>query len=277
MSIWARLYQHVDYGGRSTYASLPYEASPDTYLQVPRSWLDSVDLHDRISSLNLGASSWESGGYAILFQDSGYKGRYALFQSIPGQVVQIPNLAAEEFNDRTSSILLVRRFAVELPPLALGNLGSPSLRDQLAEMVENAPRLSLRGDPIITWDLWPSFSPSRKYVYLRAPVRVDIPNWFDYDAEVRFWIYFYINSSGKLRGYLDWYGAWVEGGAKTDDILDRLSDGLAESVGEINSRITEAVETFEACTFVRLYYLPGRAQHTGHVNDDVSMVLVKGL
>lgn len=52
-------------------------------------------------------------------------------------------------------------------------------------------------------------------------------------------------------------------------------DGIPAKIGDVNSRISNALSSLQAMTFVKLYYLPGRADHVGHVNDDVSIVLVK--
>ena len=275
MSIWTRLYEHTDYRGRSTFASLPATSPVSTYLQISKSWLDAVHLHDRISSFEFGTSAAEQGGRLILFQDSQYRGRYAMWDLGSGATLRRPNLSAQSFNDKTSSALLVRRFSNEMGPLALGDLGTPSLRDQISAAVASTPHLSPRGDAIITWDMWPSFSPSRKYVYVRVPVVVDIPHWFDYDAEIRFWIYFYVDSGHKIRGYMNWYGAWVEGGILTDKVLDRLMDEIPAASGQINAMIAEALEMVNLFNFVGLYYLPGTAAATGRVTDDVSLVLVK--
>ena len=275
MSIWTRLYEHSNYRGRSTFANLPYTTPVTTYLRISKSWLDSANLHDRISSLEIGSSGWESGGRVILFQHSHYRGRYALFNANPGSTVRVPNLSAESFNDSTSSALIVRQYTREMGPLALGSMGSPDLRTQIQDQVSGIPRIRMRGTPIITWDLWPGFSPSRKYVYLRVPIRVDVPNWYDYDAELRFWLYFYIDSNGRARGFVNWYGAWVEGGILTGKILDRLMSDIPGQLGSVNASITDALSMLEVFQFVGLYYLPGTAAHTGNVTDDVSIVFVK--
>jgi len=275
MSIWTRLYEHSNYRGRSTFANLHYTTPVTTYLRISKSWLSSAHIHDRISSLEIGGSHWEQGGRVVLFQHSNYRGRYANFGATPGSTVRIPNVSAENFNDITSSVLIVRRYRRELGPLALGSMGSPDLRTQIQNQVSGISRISMRGTPIITWDLWPGFSPSRKYVYLRVPIRVDVPNWFDYDAELRFWIYLYVDSGQKVRGYVNWYGAWVEGGMLTGKILDRLMNEIPGQLGNINSSITSALSMLSVFNFVGLYYLPGTAGHTGNVNDDVSVVFVK--
>ncbi len=275
MSIWARFYEHADYGGRSAYARLPYQDTPSTYLKLLKSWLSSTNLHDKISSLEIGASSSERGGLVILFEHERYRGRYAMFSCKPGTTEGTPWIG-RTFNDITSSILFVRQFTWELEPIILGNIGSPTtLRNQIGALIAAEDKLSLRGDPIITWDMWPSFAPSTKYVYIRIPVVVAVDNWWDYDAEVRFWIYFYINSSSKIRGYVAWYGAWVEGGWKTESVLDGLMEGIAGKVDLINELISSNLEQLQDKNFIRLYYLPGRASNTGHVNDDVTLVLVK--
>lgn len=275
MSIWTRLFQHNNYRGRSTFANLYYQPNPVTYSRISKGWLDAVNLHDSVSSLETGASSWEGGGNVILFHDSRFRGRYAMFPANPGSTIRTPNLSSENFNDRMSSGLLVRRFSRELPPIALGDMGSPPLRQQLGALASSIPRLSKRGDPVITWDMWPGSSPSYNYIYVRVPVRVDVPSWFDYDAEIRLWLYLYVNSAGKVRGHVAWYGAWVEGGWKTGSIMDRLMEGIPGRIGDVNSRISDALSSLQALTFVKLYYLPGKANHVGHVNDDVSIVLVK--
>lgn len=278
MSIWARFYEHADYGGRSAYARLLYQNTPDTptYLKLSKSWLNNANLHDKISSLKVGAGSDQS-GVVILFEREKYRGRYTMFPCTPGTTVGTPWIGGT-FNDITSSILFVRQFTLE-ETITFGNLGSPTVRDEIGSLIAAESRLSLRGNPVITWDMWPSDAPSSKYVYIRIPVVVSVPYWWDYDAEVRFWIYFYINTSNKVRGYVAWYGAWVEGGVITGSVLDDLMEKIAGKVGVINELISSKLEELQSYDFVRLYYLPGRgrASSTGHVDDDVTLVLVKVL
>lgn len=169
MTLWTRLYEHNDYRGRSTFASLSSSPASNTYLQIDKSWLDAQNLHDRVSSLEFGASSFEKGGHLILFQHAGYKGRYARFAATPGATVSRPNLTAQSFNDITSSVLLVRKHTREMPPMALGGMGTPTLRDQIAAEVAATPNISMRGTPVISWDMWPSFASSQKFVYVAIP------------------------------------------------------------------------------------------------------------
>jgi hypothetical protein len=281
-SLWSRLYQHSDYRGRSFFVN---HRSRSVYRLIRASALNAVSLNEAISSLYVDASATGVGGQVILFQHDRCVGRYATFPTMPGA----PSTAAftpyvgDFINDRTSSILIVRRFNNELPPIALGSLG---LRDEIATFAGSVPRISLRGNPIITWDMWPEGpetgsdphpnAPSKRFIYIKIPVEVDVPNWLDYDAEIRYWIYLYVDSAGTLRGYVDYYGAWVEGGVKHDSILDRIMDALPGTIGTINARLNDALSMAAAFgPFNQQYFLPGTASNSGNTNDDVSLILVR--
>jgi hypothetical protein len=210
----------------------------------------------------------------IIFADKNFKGRYSRFTGTPGHTIYT-NYIGGFMNDRTSSVLAVRRFNPEKEfVISLGSLG---LRSQIAEYASAVPRISLRGNPVITWDMWPSFSPSRRYVYLKIPVTVDVPNWWDYDAEIRYWIYLYVSSSGQLHAYVAYYGCWVESGIKSGSIADRIMDELPSTVGAVNSELSSALALVAPLLgpLERQYFLPGTAATTGHTDDDVTLVLVR--
>lgn len=281
-SIWTQLYEHRDYRGRSYFIN---HGPGSIYCRVRVSSLRAVRLNDAISSLYVDASATEVGGQVLLFEHDRFIGRYATFPTTPGA----PSTAAytpyvgDFINDRASSLLIVRRFRNELRPITLSSL---DLKDEIAAFVASAPRISLRGDPIITWDMWPEGptsgsdprpnAPHRKYIYIRVPVTVDVPNWFDYDADIRYWIYLYVDSAGTLRAYVDYYGAWVEGGMKRDSILAQIMNALPDTVGNINALLTDELSIAAAFgPYERLYFLPGTAATRGHTNDGVTLVLVR--
>ena len=299
MTIFARLYQHPNFGGRSSFHSLIYQpefGGIPTYGNVTKSAFDAWNMHDKTSSLQVTASDYEQGGNVILFQKARYKGRYALFQCTPGQTIATSQLSSIDFDNRTSSALLVRGFRQECPPIPISILFSELAGQHIAQyFIENAPipsnslgdrgyradRYAHGADPIFTWDMWPSFSPSRTYAHLRVPIRIVNSGWYNYDVELRFWIYLYIDSRGALRGYVDWYGARVEGmriiligGRDVSSSLDDIMNILEPTALEVNRLISEALSAWEPLTFERLYYLPGRSA-TGHVNDGVHLVLVQ--
>lgn len=266
-SIWGRFYQHSGYNGRSYFLN----HSPG-YVYRYVSWIGST-YNDIISSLYVGTSATDR-GEMIIFEHKNMVGRFARFQGTPGSTVWT-NYVGGYMNDRTSSILAVRRFNPEKEfVISLGSLG---LRSQIAEYAGSVPNISLRGNPVITWDMWPSFSPSRRYVYLKIPVRVDVPNWWDYDAEIRYWIYLYVNGAGALGAYVDYYGCWVESGVKSGSIADRIMEALPATIGRVNSELGSAISLVSPLLgpLERQYFLPGTAGSTGHTEDDVTLVLVR--
>ncbi|MBN2532256.1 MAG: hypothetical protein JXB88_05165 [Spirochaetales bacterium] len=275
-SIWTRVYQHSNYNGRSYYIN---HGPGWVYRLIRSSTLRSASMHDCISSLYVDASSTEIGGTIVLFQHDRYLGRYSCYPTNPSSPSTSvwTSYVGNFMNDKTSSILVVRRFNNEFS-LALGSFG---LRDEIGDYVSSVNRISLRGTPVITWDLWPEGGSShpndnRRFIHLKIPVRVDVPNWFDYDAEIWYWLYPYINSAGSLNGYVAYYGCWVEGGVKSGSIKDRIMDALPDTVSQINTRLQDAMALANLFgPFSRQYFMPGTGSNTGNTSDDVTLVLVK--
>src|SRR5881396_1339064 len=98
-----RVYRHVNLSGTSAYW---WHTTGYRYYRVNSGLLSAIGLNDAISSLRVyaGATELET---AILFQYAGYKGRFVAFRA-QTPVRDVPSLSgALDFNDRTSSILLV--------------------------------------------------------------------------------------------------------------------------------------------------------------------------
>ncbi len=283
-SIWSRLYRHSDYNGRSFFVN---HGPGWVYRLVRSSALKSASMHDNISSLYVDASASEVAGWVIIFQHDRYHGRYARYTTTAGDptVRNWVSYVGNYMNDRTSSILVVRRFNNEVGPIPLDQFGG--IGDEIEDLVDSMSGISLRGGgPVVTWDMWPEGPTSgsdphpndhRRFIYIRVPVRIDVPNWFDYDAEVRYWIYPYVDGGGTLRAYVAYYGAWVEGGVKHSQILNGVMSAIPGTLGTINARLNTVLGTVNSFfgPFVRQYFLPGTANATGHTNDDVSIVLVR--
>ena len=128
--------------------------------------------------------------------------------------------------------------------------------------------------------------PDKRFVQIKIPVEAEVDNWWNYDAEIWLWFYLYIGANffggGNLKGYLAYYGAWVEGGIFTDDVLDGIMNALQKKVGEIDSQLDSLLSQINVfAPFTAVYLLPGNQEQfngtymEGHVEDNVSMVLVK--
>ena len=239
--------------------------------------LGAANMNDKVSSLYVDAHASEYSGDVYLFEHDRFFGRYTKHSTTPGSpsVAHWVNYVGDFINDRTSSVLVVRRWPNEFA-ISLGSLG---LSDRIQTYVASVPRISPRGAPVITWDMWPEGGdshpndPTRKFIHIKIPVRVDVPDWFDYDAEIWYWLYPYI-TGGHLRGYVAYYGAWVESGVKSGRILDAIMAALPPTVGTINTELASLLEITEAFGgFERVYLLPGTNDARGRTTDDVTIVL----
>jgi hypothetical protein len=284
-NIFAQLFEDADRKGSSFFMNEP---AGIVYEKVSN--LDNLSaFNDRISSLTIGAGVGEVGGEVVLFEDRRFFGRYAVFAAPPGMIGVAPARALDVpyvgnvINDRASSVLLIRRFANELPATPIGNFVS---REAIANFVRQRPGIALRGDPILTWDMWPEGpeqgsdahpnAPDQAFIYIRIPVSVDVPNWFDYDAEIRYWVFLFVDAGGILRGHVEGYGAWVEGGVITGSVLSKLMDGIDPTVVTVQGFVDGAMNLANAFgPFESVHFLPGRHDPQGHTDEDVSIVLTR--
>lgn len=276
-NVTGTIFQHTDFHGASMFMNLSVGGLLTGFID-----LSMFNFNDKVSSAKLTASPDEVGGRLFLFQNARFLGRYAGLDANSGDAPELTSLGSF-MNDRTSSVLIYRKSANEVSA-ALGSLVSPS---QVTAVISSQDKLSPRGDPIFTWDLFPDGSDGhpnetgKMYIYIRIPVRVDVDNWFDYDAEIRYWIFPFVDQNGRLHASLEYYGAWVEGGIISDEVLDGLMapDGIPSSLGQVNNLIGPPTDAVNAISgpFSSVYLLPGRNEGTGNTDDDVTVVLVQGM
>lgn len=281
-AVFALLYQHADFNGRSTFAFLGRNA---IYHGVRKRYLSNVRLHDAISSFSLNTTTSDGRGDLILLQHDQYHGRFIQYRTdASGSSQEVrENYVGDYINDRTSSLLLVRRFEGE----KIAALGTDSAKDVIKSVFDAMDGVKVDGDPIFTWDMFPTGGDNhpdasdRYFAQVKIPVIVDPPNWpWDYAAELRLWFYFYIDN-GNLKGHLAYYGAYVSGGLITQRVLRGVMDALADKVGEINSLLDLVIAPINnGGPFRHVYLLPGNqmlftgSKYQGYTTDDVSVVLV---
>jgi hypothetical protein len=275
-NVYARLYQHSDFRGGQIFTNL----SLDAFLS---GWsnLSSSGFNDRISSLTLSASPDEIGGRLILFQNDRFRGRYSRYEVAGGEENRVAYIGGY-LNDRTTA-LFVQRF---YPDERQVNLGWLISAQSISEVVDETPKIYNRGDRILAWDLYPDGrdghpnESSRAYIYLRIPIYVEVNNWFDYEAEIRYWINMYVDGSGTLHADLEYYGAWVEGGIISGSVMDGLmaDTGIPASLDRVRNSFSMLAAFFNVGGPYRsVHLLPGRYDPEGHTDDDVTIVLVPGI
>ncbi len=275
-NIAVTLFEHADFHGSQLFANFPFGGTLTGWVD-----LDVVDFNDKISSLILQVSSNEIGGRVFLFGDKRYVGNYIQVNAASGTETD-QAFVGGFINDDTTSILIYRQFANELI-LPVGDFVPPGTIDAL---VAATPGIYSRGAPIFTWDPFPigmdghPNEPESMYIYLRVPIGVSVPNWFDYDAEIRFWVAPFADQNGLLQAPLNAWGAWVEGGLFTDHILDELmgKNGIPTVLGTVESLLsTVAAAANILAPFSSVYLLPGRNANVGNTDEDVTIVLQQGV
>jgi hypothetical protein len=143
---------------------------------------------------------------------------------------------------------------------------------------------------MVTWDMWPDGSladrdprPSddRRFIWVRIPVHVNASlhpdrRWINYYAEIRYWIYPWVDDAGDLQGHVAYSGVWVENGTRHRRVRETVEDYLPDTEAEVNAMLDSAVAVLNLTgPFRRQYFLPGTAAATGYTTDDVTLVLVR--
>jgi hypothetical protein len=283
VSAW--FYVDANYGGASMFSSL----GQGWVYWAERYVGDS--MNDKISSLFFSASSDEVGGNVILFENAGFVGRYLNFGLTVPPDLGAGSFAEEDvsyvgdaFNDITSSYLLVRRFDNETRPTPIGALVP---QQKITDIVNSQNQISSAGSTTFTWDLWPTGpasgsdwhpnDPSKMFLYILVPINVDTQTIFGtYSAQVRYWVYLYVDDSGKLEGYVDYYGCWVQGGWITGQVQNGLMQKIPGTIGQVNDLVSQALGLANIGGPYRfLYYLPGKNAASGSTWDDLTVVGVK--
>jgi hypothetical protein len=253
-----------------------------TFGGILTGWIDlgTVGFNDKISSLTLQVSPDEIGGRVFLFQNKGCLGQYAQFDAATA-TQNVVGFVGSALNDRASSVLIYRQFANEV----IQSVAEIVPSDAITTLIDSTSGIESRRQPIFTWDPFPSGSdghpnePGNMFIYIRIPITVDVPHWFDYDAEIRFWVAPFVDENGLLQAGISYFGAWVEGGILASEILQRLmgDQGIPTVLGQVNVLLASATSVANlGGTFSSTYLLPGRNEAIGKTDDDVSIVLLPG-
>jgi hypothetical protein len=251
-------------------------------------------MNDKISSLTVTCASNEVGGNVILFENANFIGKFqnygvAVPPGINGFVEQDVAYVGDDFNDITSSILMVRRFAGETRPVSIRGLIKPS---DLTDLVNQQSGISPAGDPTITWDLWPTGptsnrdwhpnDPGRRFIYVIVPITVHTPSPFpDAYAQIRYWIYLYVDGNGQLQGFTAYWGYYVSTTCFltqciTGDIASALAQRIPGTTGQVDALVERALAVANVGGPYRFtYFLPGKGGFAGSTWDDVTVVAVQ--
>lgn len=229
---------------------------------------------DEISSFRANAFSGKNGN-VFAFMDNHFTGDYMSLNMNEG-VTSWWSYVGSAHNDDISSAILVNREKSEF---------STGLKDQIAgdfatqmDAKLKGTQVSRKGAPRIYTNFWPGYDPNKNFVSIEQDLNVALDWWPDYDAQVRYDIYLYLNAAGKVQGYVAWTYVWVEGGIFSGDIFDSLQPKLVAGAADLTTKLQQKLAIFQNFTFNTLYLLPGPPPSSAfgdirNAKDDSTLVL----
>ena len=269
MAVYAQFYEHSNFGGAMESFTLN-----DNW----RYWWIKFGstLDNEISSLRANAFDGFNGNVYGL-TESNFLGNYASLNMREGWTSWW-NFVGGSLNDDIESALLINRNKDEL---VIG------LKDQIAETFTSGfdkavegTQVSRTGEPRIYSTFWPGYDPTKTFVSIEQNLNVALDWWPDYDAQVRYDIYLYLDGGGHVQGYVAWVYVWVEGGVFSGDIFNSLQPQLVSGASTLTAQIQKKLAALTAFSFRGLYLLPGPPPSSsfgdeGDARSDSTLALVR--
>ena len=226
--------------------------------------------------------AWALGhrGNAYAFEHSNFDGNFAAL-NVGGAFTSSWWSSLGYLDNKVSSSLIIAREpqANEIEVPLRSQVGSRF--KALFDAQTAGTKLTRRGEPRVFGNFFPGYDIGRVFLQIDQDLRVEVNNWPDYDANVKYDIEFYIDANRRLRGYCRWSHVWVEGGVFSGTIKDRIAPKLHGAKGQITAAIQQQLNLFQRYSFRDVYLLPGpipdmnqfgfMARHT----DDVILVVVR--
>jgi hypothetical protein len=269
MAVYAQFYKHANLSGAMESFTLPNNW---------RYWWIKFGstLGDEISSLRANAYAGFAGNVYGLTERN-FLGKYASLNMDEGWTSWW-SFVGGDLNDDIESALLINRSRNEFV-LELRDLIAKPFQDGLDRALAGTP-VSRRGDVRVYSLFWPGHDPTKKFVSLEQNLNVAIDWWPDYDAQVRYDIYLYLDGTGSVRGYVAWVYCWVEGGIFSGDIFDSLHPQLVGGASTLTDQIQTQLAALGSFRFSSLYLLPGPRPSTtfgdiGDAKSNSTLVLVR--
>lgn len=145
---------------------------------------------------------------------------------------------------------------------------------------------SREGDPTLTWEMFPAnvshLDPNLAYLKIYQPLHISIDWWPDYSASMTYHIYLYASGDHHLRAWGARWAWWVEGGAKSGKIGDKLGPHVSGGLGTLQDQLNTQLQGFDGLlgNVTDVYYLPdaqtaatGTGGVTGNTVNDVTIVI----
>lgn len=230
VSALATVSEDINQSGRVALYNLPASAR---YRRVSSRDLSSEYLSYAISSASL--YSAEGGCNLVMvhsfpFLDS-YNGRFLQLSATGSGVRTIENnLATHGFDNFTTSMLLIGTKRGPETRLSFSDIFLDKWKTLIADKLMGS-EASPHGDPLLTWEMFPSPSVvglNSDLTYLRVfqvldvEVRIGPLITYHYDAAIGFYIFLFVNAKKQLQAFVAGAEVWVQSGFYHDQIESKL-------------------------------------------------------
>lgn len=288
LSALATVSEEINQTGRAALYNLPTSAR---YRRVSNRELTNEYLAYAISSASLYSAV---GGCELVMISSlpfldGYNGQFLQLSAIGAGTRRVDNdLSAQGFDNATTSMLLIGTNRGPETRLSFRNIFLDKWNALIEENLMGSDA-SAKGDPLLTWEMFPppsSVGLNSDLTYLHIFQALDVQVHvgplitYHYDAAIGFYLFLFVDVKKQLRALVAGAEVWVQSGFYHDAIESRLWDKVRlEGIPELNSRLASELAPFSTFPLVDVYYLPGDQTgsvppiFTGNTTDDVTIVL----
>lgn len=271
----AHLYEHNDFRGRQLVVDNP---DNDRYSLAPFDYLNAFSFNDLTSSVRLHSGTQQIPSMCIVFENTRFDGNFQGFAYNGNRDIN----ALPGFNDTTSCVLLIDHDPnPRKSVLNLKSLGGDKINQAIDDQLKDVSEASRRGDVGLKFiiDLYEISLYGTDLALIDIPITVHTPSPFsNYDASIKYYVNFYIDSMNRLRGYIAGYGYWIEGGILTGSIESRLGPQVAAKIGDVETALNNMLLEVNWHKWTDVYLAPGylldvTSDYSGNINDDVSLIL----
>jgi hypothetical protein len=251
------------------------------YSPISSSMLKSYGLYSHIESVELFTSNYAAANLVLLKNDD-YSGPFA-------QVIDARS-AGDVWWDTSGHIASAILVSSSKQGASETRLSFRSIfLNQWNTFLDNklsGSQASREGDPTLTWEMFPSgishLDPNLAYLKIYQPLHISIDWWPDYSASMTYHIYLYVDGGNHLRAWGARWAWWVESGAKSGKIGDRLGPQVRDGLPSLQDQLNRQLAGFDGVLgrVTDVYYLPdsqttpgGTGALIGNTINDVTIVI----
>ena len=234
------------------------------YALIRGSTMSGAHLDRAVSSAEVYGSSFCDPSLVFFGTPPGVPGTFGDFNGLFHQVTNTGttadrvNLGGMFNNWATSGLLIARNRPTELA-VSFRDMFLAKWKTVIDDQLSGGAKRD--GDPVLTWEMFPTsvshLSSDRFYLKIHQKLDIVIDWWPDYEASLTYHLRLY-PTGGNVRGHVARWAYWIEGGAKSDDIEERLGPAIQAGAGKLNEELGKELKKLDFLNVKDLYLLPGR-------------------